>query len=57
VKDGKPVPASLFQVARDGTGSAGIPQGLDDATQVMVSSEPGGGSPQPTTEPLLSAMI
>jgi anti-sigma-K factor RskA len=57
VKDGKPVPSSLFQVASDGTGAAAIPHGLDDATQVMVSSEPGGGSKQPTTQPVLSAMI
>jgi anti-sigma-K factor RskA len=57
VKRGKPVPAALFQVGKDGTGSAGIPSGLDDATQVMVSSEPVGGSDQPTTQPVMSAMI
>jgi anti-sigma factor RsiW len=57
VKRGKPVPSALFQVGRDGTGSAGIPNGLDGATQVMVTSEPAGGSEQPTTQPLLSARI
>jgi anti-sigma-K factor RskA len=57
VKRGKPVPSGLFQVGKDGTGSAGIPSGLDDATQVMVSSEPASGSEQPTTQPVLSAMI
>jgi hypothetical protein len=57
VKAGKPIPSALFQVSRDGKGSAGIPDGLDDATQVMVTSEPGGGSSQPTTQPLLSAKI
>jgi anti-sigma-K factor RskA len=57
VKGGKPLPSALFQVSSDGTGSAGIPDGLDDATQVMVTSEPGGGSSQPTTQPVLSARI
>jgi anti-sigma-K factor RskA len=57
VKRGKPVPSGLFQVAKDGTGSAGIASGVDGATQVMVSSEPARGSEQPTTQPVLSAMI
>jgi anti-sigma-K factor RskA len=57
VKGGKPLPSALFQVGRDGTGSAGIPDGLDEATQVMVTSEPAGGSDQPTTQPLLSAPV
>ena len=57
VQDGKPLPSTLFQVHTDGTGAAGIPDGLDDSTQVMVTSEPPGGSPQPTTQPLLSARI
>ncbi len=57
VQGGKPLPSALFQVGRDGKGAAGIPGGLDDSTQVMVTSEPGGGSDQPTTQPLLSARI
>jgi anti-sigma-K factor RskA len=57
LQDKRPVPAALFQVGKDGTGSAGIPAGLDRSTQVMISSEPGGGSSQPTTQPVLSAMI
>lgn len=57
LKDNKPVPTALFQVARDGTGSAGIPGGLDDATQVMVTSESPGGSDLPTTKPVLSAPV
>jgi len=57
VQNGKPLPSTLFQVNRDGTGAAGIPNGLDDSTQVMVTSEPAGGSRQPTTQPLLSARI
>jgi anti-sigma-K factor RskA len=57
VQNGKPLPSTLFQVGKDGTGAAGIPDGLDDSTQVMVTSEPAGGSLQPTTKPLLSARI
>jgi anti-sigma-K factor RskA len=57
VQNGKPVPSTLFQVAGDGTGAAGLPGGRDDSTQVMVTSEPAGGSRQPTTQPLLSARI
>lgn len=55
VKRGKPAPAALFQVRADGTGSAGIPAGLDDSTQVLVTSEPPDGSTRPTTEPVASA--
>jgi anti-sigma-K factor RskA len=57
VQDGKPVPSTLFQVRRDGTGAAAIPSGLDASTQVMVTAEPPGGSDQPTTQPLLSGRI
>jgi len=57
LKDGKPVPSALFQVDRGGSGSAGIPAGVDGATQIMVTSEPAGGSDQPTMKPLLSAPV
>jgi hypothetical protein len=57
VKGGKPVPSALFQVGRDGAGSAGIPAGLDEATRLMVTSEPSTGSLQPTTEPILSIPV
>jgi hypothetical protein len=57
LKDGKPVPSTLFQVHRDGTGAAGIPDGLDDSTQVMVTSEPSTGSTKPTENPVLSAPV
>jgi anti-sigma-K factor RskA len=57
VKGGKPVPSTLFQVRHDGTGAAAIPDGLDDASQIMVTAEPPGGSEQPTTQPLLSGQL
>jgi anti-sigma-K factor RskA len=46
-------PSTLFQVQRDGSGAAAIPEGLADADQVMVTLEPRGGSPQPTRAPLI----
>jgi anti-sigma factor RsiW len=46
-------PAGLFQVDRRGQGAAAIPSGLDDADRVMVTLEPPGGSPQPTSDPLV----
>jgi hypothetical protein len=57
LEDGKPVPSTLFQVHSDGTGAAGIPNGLDDSTQVMVTSEPSTGSTEPTQKPVLSAPV
>jgi anti-sigma-K factor RskA len=57
VQKGNPVPSALFQVDRNGSGSAAIPGGLDRATQVMVSSEPAGGSDQPTSMPVLSTRV
>jgi hypothetical protein len=53
----KPEPSVLFSVNRDGRGAAGIPGDLDDVRQVMVSSEPDGGSRQPSRQPVLSAIL
>jgi anti-sigma-K factor RskA len=50
-------PAGLFQVDRSGQGAAAIPIGLDDADQVMVTLERVGGSPRPTSDPLVTAKI
>jgi anti-sigma-K factor RskA len=57
LQDGKPVPSALFEVSPNGTGSAGIPHGLDRSTQVMVTSEPSEGSTKPTSTPVLSAPV
>ena len=50
-------PSSVFVVSQDGTGSVGIPRGLDDAAEVMVTREPKGGSQHPSESPLISAVI
>ena len=56
-RDGQVEPSTLFQVHRDGTGAAAIPDGLEDADQVMVTLEPPGGSPQPTRAPIIVTKI
>ena len=56
-RDGQVEPSTLFQVHRDGTGAAAIPEGLDGADQVMVTLEPPGGSAKPTRAPLIVTKI
>jgi len=54
---GKIVPSSLFAVHDDGSGEVAISHGLDGAKRVMVTSEPKGGSEQPSGAPLLVAEL
>jgi anti-sigma-K factor RskA len=52
---GPPEPtAALFTPRADGSATASIPD-MKGVDTVMVSSEPTGGSPQPTTDPILTA--
>jgi anti-sigma-K factor RskA len=52
-----PVPAgSLFDVDSSGRGAAAVTD-LEDVQAVMVSSEPRGGSEQPTTDPVAVARL
>ncbi|HEU5158078.1 MAG TPA: anti-sigma factor [Streptosporangiaceae bacterium] len=50
---GKPRPAGLLR----GSGTPVIAAGLGDATQVGVTVEPAGGSPQPTSVPVLTIAL
>jgi anti-sigma-K factor RskA len=53
----KPVSAgSLFEVDRSGHGTAAVAD-VEDVQAVMVSSEPDGGSEQPTTDPVVVATL
>jgi anti-sigma-K factor RskA len=53
----EPVPAgSLFDVDSSGRGTAAVAD-LDDVQAVMVSSEPRGGSDQPTSDPIVVAQL
>jgi anti-sigma-K factor RskA len=49
--------AALFVPRADGTATVAVPASARDAEVVMVSTEPRGGSPQPTSAPVLSARI
>ena len=51
------IPASLFTVDRNGTGTAAIPDDLSDADAVMVTREPKGGSSQPSEPPVVTVSV
>ena len=51
-----PEPTSaLFAPRADGTGSVAVPGSLEGVEQVLVTSEPKGGSRRPTTSPIIVA--
>jgi Anti-sigma-K factor rskA/Putative zinc-finger len=49
--------SSVFVVSGDGSGDVAIPHGLTNASRVMVTREPKGGSEHPSQNPLLTAEI
>lgn len=55
-EDPKPTKV-LFSVDAKGHGEATIPGDLGDVDQVLVTAEPRGGSPAPTSDPVLHAQI
>lgn len=55
-KDAKPTNA-LFSVTGTGSGSVDVPNSLHGVREVMVTSEPSGGSLHPTTPPLLRVAL
>lgn len=57
LKDGKVSPSSLFTVDESGTGNSVVPTDVSGAEAVMVTREPAGGSPQPTSDVLARANI
>ena len=53
-----PVPTgTLFGVNSSGAASVGVPGSLNGVSAVMVTNEPAGGSPAPTTTPLIVARL
>ena len=56
-RDGMMEPSSTFVPSSDGTAVAAVAGPLEGADAVLVTREPRGGSPQPTTDPLLSAPL
>jgi hypothetical protein len=56
-RDGKLEPSSLFVPRANRSADAAVPDGLDGAQAVLVTKEPRGGSPQPTSSPVLSVQL
>jgi anti-sigma-K factor RskA len=55
---GTPQPTrSLFEPRSDGTASVAVPPSVKDMKALLVTSEPDGGSPAPTTTPVLVATM
>jgi anti-sigma-K factor RskA len=55
---GAPEPTkSLFTPRADGNATVAVPAEAKDMEEVMVTAEPEGGSPQPTSPPILQARI
>jgi anti-sigma-K factor RskA len=53
-----PVPTgTLFGVRSNGTASVGVPGSVNGVSRVMVTQEPAGGSPAPTSAPLIVAPV
>ena len=48
---------ALFTVSSAGRAAVGVPGSLSGATAVMVTSEPLGGSPKPTSSPVIVARL
>ncbi|MHB8691612.1 MAG: anti-sigma factor [Solirubrobacteraceae bacterium] len=55
---GKPQPTSaLFGVTSRGDGDIGVPGGVAHVQRVLVTQEPAGGSPVPTSSPVIIATL
>lgn len=54
--DARPTNA-LFGVTGSGSGAVGVPDSLHGVREVMVTSEPSGGSSHPTTAPLIRVAL
>ena len=48
---------TLFAVTSNGTAAVGVPGGVSGVSAVMVTQEPAGGTPAPTTAPVIVARL
>ena len=48
---------TLFAVTSSGTAAVGVPGGVSGVSAVMVTQEPSGGTPAPTTAPVIVAPV
>ncbi|PLS85865.1 MAG: anti-sigma factor [Actinobacteria bacterium] len=56
IRDGMPEPAGLFE-PRNGEAASTVEGSVEDAEVIAVTLEPEGGSPMPTSEPILVAEL
>jgi hypothetical protein len=55
---GAPLPTdALFTVAADGAATVGVPGGVSGVREVLVTSEPRGGSRAPTSPVVIDARV
>lgn len=57
VRGNEVTPSSLMTVGADGSGTATVPQGVDDADAIWVTREAAGGSRAPTERPVISVTL
>jgi anti-sigma-K factor RskA len=56
-RTGAPAPSTLFTVTSRGTADVGVPGHATGVTRVLVTAEPPGGSPAPTSRPVIVASL
>ena len=49
--------SALFTPRSDGSATASVTGDLDDVESVLINTEPVGGSPAPTSQPVLTASL
>ncbi len=58
LRTGEPQPTNaLFTVSRTGSATVGVPGAIAGVKEVLVTSEPRGGSPAPTRSPVIIAHV
>lgn len=60
IRDGKPVPSTVFNSDPDGHAmieNIAVPPNTVGVTQVLLTEEPAGGSPAPTTKPFVGGVL
>lgn len=56
-RGGKVVPQPTFDVTRDGSGAAAVPEDLSDAEAILVTREQRSGSEAPTEQPIITVPL
>ena len=57
IDGGAPESIGLMRAGEDGSATVTVPYDAEDATTLAITVEPAGGSPAPTTDPILTAEV